>query len=263
MAEHVINLSNELNLIHSQVVHSLEDAVAFSALSNQFSQLPEDSPLAKPEVVLHFGHVEEVANRVRKRYSELGAAFAVVWMISAFEAYLTRLLLFRRVAEKAGRLRSLAGEEFNKLRTRVQGESRASPKRLLEKVVTSPSEKLRVGGEWLEGIYGVRVCLTHRSGLVDARDVNDDGVLAVKWRKVALYVGEKPLDHLPYQVEAGEQIGLRFVDETRTWRPGDRIEVGPEDCQHMAFSLAFLAGWLKDELHTEIQDLLGQERSHP
>ena len=212
---------------------------------------------------MHFGQVEEVASRVRKRYSALGAAFAVVSMISGFEAYLTRLLLFRRLAEKAGRGRGVRGEEFNKLRTRVQGESRTSPKRLLEKVVGSPSEKVRVGAEWLEGIYAVRVCLTHRGGLVDARDVNEEGQLAVKWRKVELYVGEKPLDHLPFQVEAGEQLSLRFVDETRTWRPGDRIEVGPEDCQHMAFSLAFLAGWLKDELHTEIQRLLGQGRTLP
>jgi len=261
MTQYVWNLTDDLNLLHSQVVESLEEAAAFSTLSNQFSRLPEDSPLPEPEVVVRFGRVEEVASRVRKGYSGLGAAFAVVSMISAFEAYLTRLLLIRRSAEKAGQRGGLGGEEFNRLRTRVQGESRTSPKRLVEKLVASPSENLRVGAEWLDGIYRVRVCLTHRRGLVDTRDVNESGVLTAKWRKAEFHVGEKPLDHLPFRAEAGEQLSVRFVDENRTWRPGDRIEVGPEDCHHMAFSLAFLAGWLKEELHTEIQQLFGQRRN--
>lgn len=257
MTQYVWNLTDELNLLHSQVVQSLEEAAAFSTLSNQFSRLPEDSPLPEPEVVVRFGRVEEVANRVRKGYSGLGAAFAVVSMISGFQAYLTRLLLIRRSAEKAGQRRGLRGEEFNRLRTRVEGESRTSPKGVIGKLVKSPSENLRVGGEWLDGIYRVRICLAHRDGLVDPGDVNEDGVLAVKWRKPEIHVAEKLVHRLPHQGQAGDQVTVRFADQERTWRAGERIEVTPQDCQHMAFSLAFLAGWLKEELHTEIQQLLG------
>jgi hypothetical protein len=263
MADYVLNLTNELNRVHSQVVQSLADAAAFSTLSNQFSRLPEDSALPEPEVVMRFGAVEEVAGRVRKRYSALGTAFAVISMISGFEAYLTWLLLFRRFAERVAQRGALPGDEFNRLRTRIQGESRASPKRLVEKLVASPSDNLRAGGEWLDGIYRLRLCLTHRGGLVDARDVNQSGKLTVKWRKAELYVGDKPLDRLPFHVETGGQVRVRFVDENRSWSMGEPIELGPDDCQHMAFSLAFLAGWLREESHTEIQQLLGQGRVQP
>jgi hypothetical protein len=261
MPEHVVNVTNELNVLHGQVVQSLEDAAVFSTLSDQFSRLPEESALPEPEVVVRFGHSEERAKRVRRSYSALGAAFAVVSMISGFEAYLARLLLIRRLAEKASERRGISVEDFGKLRRQVDGETRASPERLVDKLVESPSSDLLAASEWLSGIYRVRVCLTHRHGLVDTRDVNESGVLTVKWRKAELYVGERPLDRLPFRAEAGEQVRVRFVDENRTWRPGDRIEVGPEDCQHMAFSLGFLAGWLKEELHTEIQRLLGQTRN--
>lgn len=258
MTDYTVNLTKELELLNSQVVESLEEAAAFSILSDQFSRLREEFALPEPEVVLRFGRAEQVASNVRKGYSGLGAAFSVISMISGFEAYLTRLLLMRRLVESTGSKGALRGEEFKRLRAEVEGESRAAPMRLVKKVVGSPSERLLTGAEWLEGVYRVRVCLTHRGGRVDARDINEDGVLAVKWRRAQLHVGEKLLDHLPFQAEAGERISVRFVDDNRRWRPGDRIQVTPEDCQHMAFSLAFLAGWLKEELHTEIQQLLGQ-----
>jgi hypothetical protein len=252
MVEHPVNITSELNQVHARLVESLKGAAAFARLSDQFSQLRSDCVLPEPSIVVSFGN-SEALQTVRQAYSQLGSNFAVIAMISGFEVFLGRLLLIRRLAEHAPDGKVRVGDFVNFRRTIMEGETRAKPVRLVTKIFSAPPQRIRSGAEWLEGIYAIRVCLVHREGVVGEADVDEaSGRLTVKWRKAEIQVAGQKVLRFPHSANKGEEIGVMFVDEERSWDLGDRIEIEPDESQQMALALSFLAGWLRDELHSDL-----------
>lgn len=257
MAVYTINVTQQLDDEFRGMASSLEETMAFVILSDQFSQLSDEISLPPPRFLFRYGAGEETSARQKSNFAQLAAGFSIIGMVSAFEDYLNRLLFIRRVAEKMGDTKSLSGDNVNRIRERVQKEGKSnSPAKLVRLLLTGPSDDIKVGAEWLEGIYKVRNSLAHRMGYVDERDADENGLLEVKWRRVTLLANGDPIESVGHFVNAGDKVSIQISDEQRTWGIGDKINVDPADCQQMALSLSLLGASLKNELHSEIARIL-------
>ena len=88
-------------------------------------------------------------------------------------------------------------------------------------------------------INAARNCLVHRDGVVSERD-SVDGRLVVTWRRVKLVItdedGERDLVFdLVHKKESS--LGMKFLDEQRSFNLGDRITFSAPEFQHIAWSM--------------------------
>jgi len=88
-------------------------------------------------------------------------------------------------------------------------------------------------------INAARNCLVHRDGVVGERD-SVDGRLVVSWRRVKWVItdedGERDLvSGVVYEKESS--LGMKFLDEKRSFKLGDRITFSAPEFQHIAWSM--------------------------
>jgi len=98
-----------------------------------------------------------------------------------------------------------------------------------------------------------RNCLSHRRGIVGEEDVNDPSgpFLRIVWRRLQFTVrteqGEKPLE-LPAHVEAGSLLAMSFVDTSKRFAIGERLQITPEEFVEMAMTFLLFALQLQESL---------------
>ena len=256
MADYTINLNAEIDQAHAAVIKSLEHGARFAVIGDQFARLPANVELPAPIPVLQIGSPDEAPAFVRDSFSSMASSLAVISMVSSFESYLSQLMLLKLFAEKIAQSGKATSEEFNRLRWVVAQEMRGRPTVILAKLILAPSKNIAAAAEWLDAIYSVRVCLTHREGLVGIQDVDSSQSFTARWRKAEFYAGDRRISELPLIAYGGETIRVTFSDEIRTWKLGDRTVVDPQDCVHMNFALSSLAGWVKGDLLAGIVKVL-------
>jgi hypothetical protein len=205
---------------------------------------------------------------VRRDAPVLFSRFAIISMVSRFETYLNHLLLQRRVLEFLGTTpgRKMDGPNFWRILIAVQQASKAGPVSLCHAVATNHSSELQVRMEWLDGLYRVRNCLAHRLGIVQMVDVKPPGVsldktkaedrLRAKWLRVQLRRNGEEIT-LPHTFHAESNVQISFEEYVREWKIGDQIDVQPEECQYIAFSMSYLARQIETEFEREMTEGLG------
>jgi hypothetical protein len=190
-------------------------------------------------------------------------------MVSRIDSAAQNLLLQRRVLEEiaATGKRFPPGGMWSILR-KVHKEYRSGPVKLCsELVVQKPSAELSRRMNWLCGLVDVRNCLTHRLGVVQLIDVKPAGAaiedtkdtdrLRAIWLRPKVLLGDREIT-LPYLHEGpdGAQLSIGFDEYQREWAIGDKIEITPDDCQAISFSLSFLGNHLLADFEREVTDLL-------
>ena len=252
----------ELAAVLGGLAYDASIAVAGVALSK--TPLPEGTPdFSVP--VRAGGSAEDHA--VRHDAPLLFSRFAIIAMVSRFETYLNHLLLQRRVLEFLGGMeKRMDGPNFWRILIRAQQESKAGPVRMCDAVVASHSSPLQAKMEWLDGLYRVRNCLAHRSGIVQMIDVKPPGVsldqttdgdrLRAKWLRMRLCVDGKEIT-LPHYSPTESRLQVSFQEHYREWKVGDQIDVEPVDCQCIAISMSDLARQIEAEFEREMNESLG------
>jgi hypothetical protein len=99
----------------------------------------------------------------------------------------------------------------------------------------------------LISINAVRNCLVHRLGIVGDKDVSGDGVLALRWRVLALKAQsadgkqEIDIDSQNPVVDSGWSVVLRAIDRSRDFKRGERIELPYEEIVQTFMTLMLFA----------------------
>jgi hypothetical protein len=250
---------------------SLCDGLAYDAAIAVAGETLSKIPLhdATPDFTIPFrcGGLEQ-DQAVRREAPTLFARFSLISMMSRFEIHAYNLLRQRRVLEHLkGPSKRMDGPSFWRILTRVQTESRSGPVKMCDGlVVAKPSAALKAKMEWLEGLYRVRNCLTHRLGTVQMIDVKpagvpldqtkDDDTLKAIWLRPRFLLDGKEIQ-LPYSTTEAAQVTVDFEQYVREWKIGAQIDVSPDDCQAIAISLSMLGQQLQADFEGEMDVLLG------
>jgi len=211
------------------------------------------------------GRAEDDA--VRRDAPGLLSRFSLNSMVSRIDRHAQDLLLQRRVLEHLGGpdTRMEPGAMWGILR-RVASESRQGIVKLCSAlVVEEPSSGLSERMEWLDGLVRVRNCLAHRLGQVQIEDAKppgtpleetkDSDTLRVSWLRLKASLNGVEIESFPHQ--GGGQLDVRFEEDQREWKVGDRIDVTPSDCQTIAMSLSLLGNQLLADFEREMNRALG------
>jgi len=107
----------------------------------------------------------------------------------------------------------------------------------LEAKLTSPLD-LR---EHIQSINTARNCLEHRRGVVTKADTNnaEQDALVVKWRRPELFYekdGEEIILDGPKVIEGPTTVKLRYIDEKRIFKLGERIEFTVDEFNLLMFT---------------------------
>lgn len=95
----------------------------------------------------------------------------------------------------------------------------------------------------------VRNCLVHRLGIVESKDVNDSGSLILKLRTIQI-VAKSPdgkqekVISSPEAVEGGWTVSIRFCDDERRFKPGDKIKLTYRELYDSIVTLTVFANTL-------------------
>jgi uncharacterized protein YutE (UPF0331/DUF86 family) len=106
-----------------------------------------------------------------------------------------------------------------------------------------------------------RNCLVHRRGVVGARDVDGTGSLSVTFRAVRPVViapsGERVVS-FPFTIEEeGSSLGVRVVDEIRSFPLGSQVQFSPEDLHSCLLTILLFS----QAVSAEVRRFVGQNLS--
>lgn len=261
--QYPVDARKELNSFCGGLAYDAAVAVAGAALSK--IPLPHGAPdFTVP--IRRDGLEQDQA--VRRDAPILFARFSLISMISRFEIHAQKLLLQRRVLEHLkGPGKRMDGPNFWRILTRVQKDSRLGPVKMCDGlVIAKPTAALKEKMEWLDGLYRVRNCLSHRPGTVQMIDVKPSGVpldqtknndtLKAVWLQPRVLVDGKEVQ-FPYTTTGAAQQTFDFKQYVREWKIGEQIDVNPPDCQAIAMSLSMLGKQLQTDFEGEMNALLG------
>ena len=264
-----IDLGAEVRDAHAQAVAGLERSSLFALLGECLGKLPPDLELPPGNITVRFGGPrpadgeptpDVVWSEIKEEFAEYCIRYAIVGMITTCEVYLQRLLLIARLGQEANQHGgSLTGETFYTIRNRCLKEIRSlSVDGLAKKAVETVGRDTSAvtGSEWFRSVYGLRRCLLHRGGIVGQEYVDDKRLLTAVWRRPILSVDGEDISVLPFYVEKGGTLAIRFADEIRSWHVGERLQLTAQDCQNIGLSLAIFAGQIADELQKGLATML-------
>ncbi len=264
-----INLSAELRDAHTKVVAGLEQSSMFALLGNRLGKLPPELELPQDDITMRFGGPRPVDgvpprdliwSEMKEEFTEYCARYAIIGMITTCEVYLQRLFFIARLGQKASQPDvQLTGENFYTIRGKCLKEIRnSSVDGLVAKIlrIINCDASAITGLNWFRSVYSLRKCLLHRGGTIGQEDVDDKGLLTAVWRRPVLSVDGEDIPALPFRVEAGGKVAIRFADEVRSWRTGDRLQLTAQDCQNIGLSLALFASQFNGELNKGLAVML-------
>jgi hypothetical protein len=216
------------------------------------------SEVPAPSVGIKFGDLDGAVLRDARG---LLSRFSLISMVSRIEGLAQSLLLQRRVIEELGATGRMQPAVMWRILRQVHKEARGGPVKLCSVlVVTQPSDRLLERMAWLGGIVKVRNCLAHRLGQVALEDVTPSGValeqtqdtdaLKVAWLEFKVSVAGTEITSFPHH--GGGQVECKFVEYQREWKIGDQIEVSPQECQAIGWSLSLLGNQLLAEFESEM-----------
>lgn len=264
-----IDLGTEVRDAHAKVVAGLERSSLFALLGECLGKLPPDLELPPVNIPVRFGGPRPVDgelppdvvwSEMKEEFGGYCTRYAIVGTITTFEVYLQRLLLIARLGQEANqRGGSLTGETFDTIKNRCLKEvRRLSVDGLAKEAIETVGRDISAvtGLEWFRSVYGLRTCLVHRGGIVGQEDVDDKGLLTAVWRRPILSVDGEDISGLPFYVEKGGTLAIRFADEIRSWHVGERLQLIAQDCQNIGLSLAIFAGQIADGLQKGLATML-------
>ncbi len=250
----------------------LEYDAAFAVLGSSLKNAPQPKEQPDFSTGIRFGG-KEADDAVRRDAVGLCSRFALVSMVSRFEAFTQSLLLQRRVLEelKTENARMTPSIMWAILRG-IQKDIRrlSSAQVTLELLVKQPSIELSARAGWLVGINRVRNCLAHRLGIIQMEDVRNPGAsiedikdtdtLKVKWIRLKPSVDGEEIKSFPYQrkgeTKGNMKVEVNFEEYEREWKIGDVIQITPLECQGIGISLALLANQVLAEFEIEMNSFL-------
>ena len=247
------------------LVDKLEYWAAFSVLGSHCKGAP--MPDEGPDLSTFFrssGREHDLA--VRQDGVKLLPRFAVIAMISEAERKFRNLLILRRLIETLDKSTpSMPPGEFWDLTVKTQTSIRGIV-HCCQLLVMNPSHELSSMISWLDGANRIRNCLIHHGGEVlvqdvkkpktEVKDVHETDRLEVCWLTPQYANEQGPISSFEGYVHPGGRIGIRFVEERRSWGLGDFIEIDALDCQCISFSIQKLSGLLLFELIEELKVVL-------
>lgn len=108
----------------------------------------------------------------------------------------------------------------------------------------------------LLSINVARNCLVHRLGRVRPPDLNEDGHLVVRYRRLGIVVrgnlGEREFFG-PAEIAAGESVSMRIGAQERRFPLGSCVEIGAQEYSDICITLVVFAQELKRALFDLIQ----------
>ena len=111
--------------------------------------------------------------------------------------------------------------------------------------------------EEMISIRYARNCLTHRLGIVGWKDVRESTGLTISWRVSQLY-GYEPdgSEFIPEQgkfpmvMPVGSPLMMRWIQQSRTYQIGERVELLPQDLQEICFTFSLTVSEIIESLTT-------------
>ena len=95
----------------------------------------------------------------------------------------------------------------------------------------------------LRTINNARNCLVHRQGIVQERDVNEDGALRVSWRRLALVIQGPEGERAGFPgaiVDVGETLYVSIRDVSKLFPLGNAISFSVQEFADICWSLSLL-----------------------
>jgi len=267
MAGHAIDLGAQLDAALDALYHSLGECTAFAELGESVGKLPPSTPLPEADVIIRFlwGRPTDQSlpppwEIVGSRFPVYSARYAVLGMVTATEVFLARLRLLTRVVREMHQAGgTMLGERFNSLVSDERKKaSRTSVERLIKTVLSNvgiPPAGVQHRIDHIMSIYKLRVCLSHREGIVGQEDVDKEHFTAT-WLKVVPEVDGVPVTQLPALIPGGAELSAPIREETRQWSIGEPIELTAKDCHHIAMTLTLACTHLRDEVRQKAVRLL-------
>ena len=257
----VVNANIEVNSAYTTLVRGLEDAAVFAALGYQVASL-DRMDLPERSVPLRFAasqETEPALSRAWGSFAQRCSGFAVIAMMAAFEGYVEYLEFVRRLSVEFVENGSLNLEAINRIRSEVSEHSQARVREVVSNLTPGDWDSSRAGVSraWFHGLYDLRNCLAHRSGVVTRQDVRPPkNELTIRWLRSTVSTSGDAVAELPRTFKAAEQLEFRWTDEPRSWRLGQRVELTASDSQDIAYTLARFGAALAAEVINGIASLL-------
>lgn len=238
----------------SAVVADLGRAAEFSLTGERLSNTPPPSDLPPADVAVRFGgaHFPET-------WRQMGSyctAYALVDMIGACEHYFQELDFIANIVQQKLQIEGpLSPSEYGRIKYECAMDK--SPlwdlvKKALRKLNLDPG---KVNDGLLKDPNKLRRCLVHRRGIVGPADVSDGGEFVVSWLKTTVYVNDQAVNSFPDLAETDGVITFRLEERSRAWKHGDTVALTAEDCNDIAFSLAFFCLEIRNGMCTAVRDL--------
>jgi hypothetical protein len=248
-----INISHELNHAKTSFINDLERISKYAAIAEQVSKISSEIQLPENSIEFFFGfgihnsptnakeHDEVIQQEVLENYYEYSTRYAVIVMITTCEMYLIRLLWIAKICDWIKNNKSMSGQQFYDLGAEARKEARyTSVPKLVEKISKEIGEEIYFDDlPIFNSIYNARNCLAHRRGEISKEDIDENGDFKLLWKTLQLTVDGAPQEQIRgLYVEAGNQVGFRFIVSEKKLSAGEKLVLTAQDCQNIAFTLA-------------------------
>jgi hypothetical protein len=252
-----INATRQIGEAHSAFCDELTRSVQFASLADRLGRLPPNLQLPESPHVIAFGSASSLEQEMRGDFGGCAARLAVLAMLTSVDVQLARLLLLRRQAEDFA-----CGEGSDQRQQHIAHgvveEARGGALSLLPRLITGQkTPELEEAARWLRDLVRMKSPLVHPLGTVAVEDLPAPGQpLKVIWRKTVGALDGNPVESLPYALVSGQTLGYCFVERSRTWHAGERLNLSASDCHDIAISLSCLSLAVSNQLHADLGLLL-------
>lgn len=245
-----------------QFCKALQWAIEFADLSDRVARSSANLILPPTQLTIAFGNSAD--GLTKPQFGKLAVHSAVIQIIAAVDVFLGRLLILRRWCEALAKEEgaTLDAEAANKIRDKVlSSEAGKDPSKIVKKLIPDMSSELRTASQWLDGIYGLRVCLAHQGGQVGMKDTKGKEEVTIIIRKLRLKLDGQDIREFPLLVNKGQTIAFQLTDHLLTYKLGDQISLSILDVRDIATSLAIWDGLLVNEYVSAVRTLSSQTAS--
>jgi len=245
MGQYAINADKDVDGLFARAIADLERAAMFAVVGERAGEPSADMKLQAADAVVYFGGRPDqggkLYSQVRERFGSYCANYSLVCMIGVCEQYLRQLHLLAELAVEQARSEGpIGGDKFEQIRKKAAKDTSRLWRVFEELLEILGKERAEVHSrKWLSSLDAIRNCIVHRGGVVGDGDANRRGEFATTWRRTTLVVDGEPIPSLPFVVNAGQMLSVRFEDRVRSWHVGETVQLTANDCQDMAFTLSY------------------------
>lgn len=251
----VAPVQNELQLILDRTRLALESSAAAPAFSGQFQDA-------------HF-HIDPAKNR-RLPLDDLKVETRKWLLKSAFQSAMELVNFPLEQARRLLALWDMAQRHARGESVRLDFEDDAAwfHKRPFEQKLTFLRERyafqIDAGAVAVVlSLHKARNCVVHRLGMVSAIDCDSAaGVLKASWEEYAVFASPSRADwqnaarvDFGGHVKVGQAVHMRRLTKVREFKPGDLIELTPQDLNEICHTIHLFASQVRDDLRKKSESL--------